>query len=117
MLSKSESKIMGVLYRESKDKNALLISPTDLTRLAGDKTLTKRKVERLVEDLCSDGYFDLVYSDRRGERVYCVTLTKKGKGYLRDIKMFKRNLVTRFILSVAFAVLSFLIGLILRALF
>lgn len=117
MLSKNESKIMGVIFRECKDRTALLISPVDLMKISGVDTLTLTKLERVVKDLHTDGYFDLVYSDRHGETVYCISLTEKGKGYLRNNKILKRNLYFRLIATVGFAVLSFVIGLILKAVF
>lgn len=117
MLDKKESKVMDVLFSQCSGKDSLLISPIDLMNMADLKTIGEKAVERIVTDLCYDGYFDLVYSDRRGERVFCVTLTDKGKSYGRAVKQQKRNLLYRLILSVFFAVVSFLIGLILKAVF
>ena len=62
-------------------------------------------------------YFDLVYSDRRGEKVFCITLLEKGKSYFRKEKIERQNLVKRFFLTIGFAVLSFLVGVILRKIF
>lgn len=117
MLSKTENKVMSVLYTECKDRAALLISPTDLMKITGEKGLTQSKLDKIINDLNMDGYFDLVYSDRRGERVYCITLTERGKGYLRGQKVMRRNLIFRLFLTVGLALLSFIIGLILKALF
>ena len=117
MLSKNESKVMRVIFRECKDKSALLISPIDLMKIAGQDTLTLTEIERVVNDLHADGYFDLIYSDRHGETVYCLSLTEKGKGYLRSNKILKRNLFFRLIATIGFAVLSFVVGLILKAVF
>jgi hypothetical protein len=85
--------------------------------MLGQDNFSISQVEKLVKDLNTDGYFDLVYSDRRGETVYCISLTNKGKGFLRDKKLLKRNLIYRLVLSVSFAILSFIIGLILKRLF
>ena len=46
-----------------------------------------------------------------------ITLTEKGKGYIRSVKEFRRNLLFRLCLSAALAVFSFVIGLILKAVF
>ena len=117
VLNKIENKVMRIIYCECINKSALLISPTDLNKMVGINGLSVSKLEKTVTDLNSDGYFNLVYSDRRGERVYCIELTEKGKGYLRSSKVFKRNLIFRFSLTVVLALLSFLIGLILKAVF
>lgn len=117
MLSKNEDKVMRVLFKESKDKKAYLISPADLLKMAGVDAITLSELDRVMKDLSVDGYFDLVYSDRRGETVYCVSLTEKGKGYQRNAKLIKRNLLYRLIVTIGFAFLSFIIGLLLKAVF
>ena len=117
MLSKKENRVMGVLYSAAKDKKSVLISPIDLLKLAGPDNVTLTELEKIVVALNQDGYYDLVYSDRHGETVYCITLTEKGKAYKRDALVMKRNLIFRLGLSVGLAVLSFLIGLILKAVF
>ena len=117
MLSKIENKVMMVLLKECKDKKALLISPIDLINIIGDKTITQTKLEKVINDLFMDGYFDLIYSDRRGEHVYCITLTERGKGFMRGQKVLRRNLFFRLLITIGFAFLSFIIGLILRAIF
>lgn len=117
MLSRREQKVMQLLCKESIDKPSILISPTDLSRMLGQQSFSISDVDRLISDLNTDGYFDLIYSDRHGEKVYCISLTSKGKGYLRDQKLLKRNLVFRLCLTICFAFLSFIIGLILKKIF
>lgn len=117
MLNKLESKVMLAIYGACRDKTALLISPVDLCKMVGVTGLTLSRLESIVEDLNRDGYFGLIYSDRQGERVYCIELTEKGKGFLRSNKTFRRNVVFRLILSVVLALISFIIGLILKAVF
>ncbi len=108
---------MLAVYGVCLEKATQLISPVDLIRLSGVQGITQNKLERIMEDLSADGYFDLIYSDRRGERIYCVTLTDKGKGYSRERKVHKRYILMRLCLTVSLAILSFIIGLILKAIF
>ncbi len=117
MLNKSEKRVMRVLYEQCQGKPATLISPMDISKLVGDKDIPQSKIDTIVSDLHMDGYFDIVYSDRHGERVYCITLTEKGKAFSRTSKTMKRNLIFRICLSFALAVFSFLIGLLLKAIF
>ena len=117
MLSKSENKVMRALIKMCGEKSSLLVSPVDLLSVLGNKELSQTNLEKIIQDLCSDGYFDLVYSDRRGEKVYCITILQKGQGYMRNQLLMRRNLVFRLALSVVLAVISFLIGLILKAIF
>ena len=117
MLTRMENKVMSVLYKECSKKQSILISPIDLLKIIGTSNLSISKLDKIIKDLSTDGYFDLIYSDRRGEMVYCISLLEKGKGYLRNESVAKRNLVARFMLTIGFAILSFLVGIILRKIF
>ena len=117
MLNKLESKVMKTLFLECENKKTILITPNDLIKITGDKLLTESVVDKIVCDLSADGYLDLIYSDRHGEKVYCITLTEKGKGFLRGKKVMKRTLIFRLMVTVVLAVVSFVIGLVLKAIF
>ncbi len=117
MLSKVENKIMSYIFEQCKDKKTFLISPVDLLKIVDDDKLNLITLENAVKDLSMDGYFDLIYSERHGETVYCITILKKGEGYPREVKVMKRNLVFRLAITVSLAVVSFTVGLILKAIF
>ncbi len=117
MLSRIENKVLISLLNVCKQKGAILISPIDLLKIVGTEHLTLSELEKILEDLSTDGYFDLVYSDRRGEKVFCITFLEKGKGYIRSESLEKRNLIKRFGLTIGFAILSFLVGIILKKIF
>ena len=117
MLNKTERKVMEILYNQCKDKNSVLISPTDIIRIVNLQNLTKTKLDKTMNDLEADGYFDLVYSDRHGETIYCVTLTEKGRAISRERLVRRRYILFRIGLTCGLAVVSFLIGLILKAIF
>jgi DNA-binding MarR family transcriptional regulator len=117
MLNKTESKVMSVIYSSCSQRNSLLITPLDLKSLIGEGSLKEQELDKIVDDLYKDGYYDLVFSERRGEKVYCITLTEKGKGFNRNKKIMKRNILFRLTLSAGLALFSFIIGLILKAIF
>ncbi len=117
MLTKKENAVMNIIYHECSGKQSSLISPLDIKQLLKEGEFTIENIENIVSDLFVDGYFDLIYSERRGERMYCITLTEKGKGYERNKKVTRRNLIYRISLTVVLAVFSFVIGLILKAIF
>ena len=117
MLSRLESRVLLSLIKMGKERGAMLISPIDLLKLVGTEHLTLSQLESTLNDLSTDGYIDLVLSDRRGEKVFCITLLEKGKGYIRSESIEKRNLIKRFGLTIGFAILSFLVGIILRKIF
>ena len=117
MLSRLENKVLVSLLTACKEKGAILISPIDLLKIIGTEHLTLSELEKMLKDLSIDGYFDLVYSDRRGEKVFCITLSEKGKGYIRSENIEKRNIIKRFCLTIGFAILSFVVGIILKKIF
>lgn len=117
MLSKTENRIMCYISSEAKTKDSLLLNPTDVLSRLGLKGVSVSQLEGCLEGLSADGYFDLIYSDRHGERVYCILVTNRGKHFERNGQQIKRNLLFKLVLTVSFAILSFIIGLILKAIF
>ncbi len=117
MLSNKERKVLNCILNQLQDKNSLLISPSDLIKIVDVENLSISQLDKIMEALKMDGYFDLVYSDRHGERIYCIVLAEKGKGYNRSVKVLKRTLIFKVGVTVCLAVLSFLIGLILKKIF
>ncbi len=115
MLSAKESRVMITVLALRGEKTSFLLSPDDI--LATGVGVEREELEKILENLCSDGYFDFILSDRKGEKVYCISLTEKGKGYLRSVKELKRNVLLRVCLTAALAVMSFVIGVVLKAIF
>ena len=117
MLERLEKKVLSTIICELKGKDAILIRPLDLIKMVNEEALSLSRLEKIVSDLSTDGYFDLIYSDRRGEIVYCISVLERGKGFLRSEKQRKRNLLARLFLTVTFAFISFLVGVILKKIF
>lgn len=115
MLTKKEKRVMKVLFLRCSEKQSALVSPQSIKNHCEDLSLTE--IENIVKALSQDGYYDLIYSKRQGEKVYCISFSEKGKGFLRSEKLIKRNLAYRIMLTFAFAFLSFVIGLVLKAIF
>ncbi len=116
MLSKREDAIMKIIYEQGVNKKSFLLSPMDIKTLTHFE-MSEKEIDKIIVDLSRDGYFDYIYSDRHGESVYCITLTERGKGYDRAQLLQKRSLWYRLILTVGFAIISFIIGLILKSVF
>ena len=117
MLSFKESAVMTAIYGFAGDKTSLLISPADIMNACDKYQFSGKSLNEIITALSQDGYIDFVYTDRHGEEVYCINLLEKGKGYLREKKKRKRNLIYRLCLSIGLAVVSFIVGVILKAIF
>ena len=71
MLNREENEIMRAVYELCGGKGCCLVSPYDLMSLLPAKRgYTAERVDRLLRSLELDDYFDLLESDRKGERMY-----------------------------------------------
>lgn len=109
---------MDIVYELCADEGSCLCSPWDiLRRFQAKENLDENKLEKILQDLQSDGYLDLIRSERKGDPVYVITLRSGGFSYRRESLQVKRNIYFKVALTVGGAIASFLIGLLLRALF
>ena len=81
------------------------------------KQIQEGEVDESIKNLVLDGYVDVVYSDKKGQTVYCVTLLEKGQAFVREQQNTKKNITILVVRTVLLAVLSFIVGLVLKAIF
>lgn len=109
---------MESLYTLCVETGSCLCSPWDLLRqFPAEKRPSEEQTEKILHDLQSDGYINLIRSERKGEPMYVVTLRANGIGFLREKQQFKRSIFFKITLTVGGAIGSFLIGLLLKAIF
>ncbi len=117
-LNRKEEDVMNAVYVLAGGKDNFLVSPQEIMALLPPKAgYDEEKLERVLRALELDGYFQLTLSERKGERMYVVHLLTEGLAYKRSGDQRKRALYMRIGLTVAFAVLSFAVGMILKAIF
>jgi len=104
------------------EKGACLIFPEQL--LSKGNTGRKAKLPetrtglmRIMRALEADGYFETVQSRKDSQDVWCITLCLNGKGYERKLQQTRRYLLFKVAFTVGLAVLSFLVGVLLKRLF
>lgn len=118
MLNREENEIMRAVYELCGGKGCCLVSPYDLmSLLPAGRGYTAERVDKLLRSLELDDYFDLLGSDRKGERMYVITLHAKGEAYPRERLQMRRGIAFKIGLSAAGAVIAFLVGLLLRLAF
>ena len=118
MLNKTEQDVMNIVFQACDGKPSCLITARDiLSKIPNKKGLSEEKVLKTLKSLELDDYFDIIYSDRKGEEVFCISLHTKGFSFRRDRQQDRRKLYFKIGITVATAVLSFLITFILKKLF
>ena len=118
MLNKKELLVMKYLYARLAGKQSLLIAPNDIVGAMPVSTpISSEELADILKGLTLDGYVDVVNTDKKGAMIYCVSLKFKGEAFNREIEEKRKTLYVRVGITVALAVLSFIITLILKAIF
>ncbi len=117
-LNRKENEVMNAVFTLSGGKESFLVSPAEMIALLpANSGYDEDKLERVLRALELDGYFQLTPSERKGERMYVVHLLSAGLAFKRTDEQRKRGLYLKLAITAGGAVLSFLIGVILKAIF
>ena len=115
-LNKREREVLQAVLSLADGKDRMLISPEEiLAVLPPKREYDAEKLESVLKDLEMDGYFELVFSDRKGERMYVFHIQTAGLNYKRADKQLKRSVYFRWGVVAIGAVISALIGIIIKA--
>lgn len=116
-LNKRENAVMGAVFRLSGGKERFLVSLYEIIAILPPRaSYDEERVERTLRALELDGYFELIESDRKGERVFVVHMKEAGLCYRRNDSLLRRRLVFKLIITLACGVLSALVGLLVKSL-
>lgn len=115
-LNRRENEVMGAIFTLSQGKERFLVSPYEILSLLPPRAkFDEEKLERVLRSLELDGYFELVLSDRRGEKTYCIHMREAGLGYRRSDVRRRRSLVFRLIVTAVCGIVSACLGIALKA--
>lgn len=120
MLKKFERACLNVLLSEflKKDGARFLICFSKLYDLVNKKQkCSEERLKSALKALDSEDYIDVIYTDRRGEPFLYIALKKRGAGYKSELRENKNKLLFRLGLAVVSALVTFLAGRILYAIF
>ena len=118
MLNRRENEVMKRVYELSKGGGVCLVTPSEiLSSLSKKGRWTEETLEKTLHDLKMDDYFDLLYTDRKGEKTYVITLHAAGQAYPRAALQERRTLTLKLVWAVTSAVIAFLVGWILKLIF
>lgn len=118
MLNRSENEIMRAVYDLCDGTDSCLISPAEILSLLPPKRrYSLEKIDNTLKDLMRDGYFDLIFSERKGEKMYLINLKEAGFAYKRAIAQRRRDIAFRITLAFIGALSTFIFGVILKSIF
>lgn len=118
MLNRRENEVMAAVFGLCDGTDGCLISPVDILSVLPSKSkLSLADVDKILNDLKCDGYFDLISSERKGEKMYVINLKENGFAYKRNSKQKQRDVAFKIALAFIGAAATFVFGLILKGLF
>lgn len=117
-MTKREKLVMVYLCGRCQKNKTYLISPQDIAQELSKKfVLSIAEIDDIMVALANENLIDFVVSDGKNGYFYCVNLKKAGQSYLADIKKGKKALGMMVVRSCFLATVSFVFGIILRAIF
>lgn len=118
MLSKKEKMTMQYIFEKCKEKSSVLLTPEELCNNLSPKfDVQCIEMDEIINNLVLENYITMILSDKKGKPIYCISLDKKGESFERDIENSKKGTIKLIVRTIALAVLSFVVGLILKAIF
>ena len=117
-MTKKEKMVMTYLCNRCQRKKTYLISPQEITQALSKKYfLSVEEIDEIMVKIANENYIDFVVSDGKNGYFYCVNLKKSGQSYLVDTKRNRRTFGMLVLRSMFLATVSFVFGIILRAIF
>ncbi len=114
-LSKRENEVMGAVYTLSGGKERFLVSPYEILSLLPPRAdYGEEMLCRVLRALELDGYFVLIETERKGERMFVVHMKEAGLSFLRSGVRRRRTLLFRFGVALLCGVLSALAGILIK---
>lgn len=116
-LSKRENAVMSAVFQLSEGKERFLVSPYELIAVLPPRmNFDEEKLYRALRSLELDGYFELIESDRKGERVFVVHMREAGRSFRRSDAVRRRRIYYKIAVTVLCGILSALVGILVKSL-
>lgn len=118
MLNRCENDVMRAIYCLCDGTDGCLISPLDiLSVLPTGRKYTQDRLDDALNALKIDGYLDVISSERKGEKMYVISLKESGLAFKRNEKQRRQDILNKIFLALIGATATFIFGLILKAIF
>lgn len=115
-MDKISKALMKVIYLESTSvpgKHSCTLSSTDLLLKVPYKIqLLPENLEKYLNELAIQDYYESKYFDKDGTRYYEFSLLNKGKSYIKEIESEKRAIKFKIFLTVGGFILAQILAVI-----
>lgn len=119
MLDRKEKLVMGYIFDNCESGKTRLFPSQELIDFLVQKknVISTSELDEIMISLSKEGLIDFVSSDSKNGSVYCVSLKNKGLLFKKDLQKEKRHASWVILRTALLAIFSFVIGLLLRAIF
>lgn len=118
MLDKKEKFVILYLVEICPQKRSYLILAESISEFVSKKYLmTTNELDDIMISLAKDNYIDFVASNSKNGYYYCITLKSKALTLKKDLKKQKKEFWLVLARTLGLAVVSFVVGLILKNIF
>ena len=115
-LSKRENSVMGAVFQLSEGKERFLVAPYELLSVLPPRlNFDEGKLYAVLRSLEMDGYFELIESERKGERVFVIIMREAGRSFQRSDKQRRRRMYYKIAVTLLCGVLSALVGILVKS--
>ncbi len=117
-MTKKEKMVMSHLYNKCQRNKTYLISPQEIAQVLAKRYIVSvEEIDEIMVSLSNDNLIEFVVSDGKNGYFYCVTLKKSGQTFVADTKKKRKTFGLLVLRSCFLATVSFIFGVILRAIF
>ena len=118
MLDKKERFVVLYLLEICPNRRSYLIKAEQIAEFVSRKYLiSTTELDEIMISLAKDNYIDFVVSESKKGIYYCITLKNQALTLKKDIKKQKQEFWFLLLRTFGFAVLSFIIGILLKTIF
>ena len=119
MLTKKTKALMEVVYNKAIIKDGVcLVSYLDLLKdIPYSMEFSQEDLEPSMKSLANEGYFEMIETEKHGDKYYCITLQQAGYDFSRQIAAEQRQIKMKIILTVSGVIASFILSRVLAAIF
>ena len=117
-MTKKEKMVMAYLCNKCQQKRTYLVSPQEIAQALSKKyVLSIEEIDEILATLSNENYIDFVASESKKGYFYCINLKKAGQTFNVDTKKNRRTFGLLVLRSMFLATVSFVFGIILKAIF